>query len=328
MKKIKLIIALVLCAAMLSSISAYGYVNTYNFEIGDEIGNSVYTNVRTFINGGEIQSYGINNYILVAVEDLADYYFIVESDEEANEYYISRDMEYEAKEIEFTSEAESGKVGAPYIPILFSDTKVYFEGNFIRSFDLSGTMVIYADDLAAFTGADYSWNGETKSLTLNAIPYYYIDPAYDWEFNTGDTYVNEKLTAADKSFAYKFKNKSADDEVSFNLVSHTGDYGAVQDISINGLNISFAVYDGIEMTGEYWEAVNAGVNVENGARVEEDTHERRIELFDVFKVYINDEIAGGELVTIQGSGYTIYSFKLDIPMAIDDIDTVQIEVGQ
>jgi len=327
MKKIKLIIALVICAVMLSSINAFGYVNTYDFEIGDVIGNSVYTNVKTFINGGEIQSYAINDYIFIAVEDLADYYFIVGWNEEGNELHINRDMEYEEKEIEFTSKVESGKIGDEYLPILFTDVKVYFEGNFIRSFNLDGAMVIYVDDLAAFTGADYSWNGETKELTLNAIPYYLVDPIYDWEFNTGDTYVNEKLTAVEKAFMYKFRNKSENDEVDFGIIRHTGDYGAVQDVTISGLNISFAVYDDIEMTGEYWDAVNAGVNIANGQRLEEDTHERRIELFNVFKIYINDEIVGGELVTLQGSGYTLYLFKLDFPTTVENIDTVQIEIG-
>ena|GEM_PF-3200260 len=337
MKKVKVIIAFVICAVMLGSMCINGYVNPYNFEIGDVIGNSVYTNVRTFVNEMEIQSYSIdginsiNDYIFLAVEDLADYYFIVEWNEETKEYHIKRDFHYEKNdEFVFTPDpkAGEGKLQTPYLSILFSDVKVYFEGNFIRSYDLDGKIVIYADDLAAFTGADYSWDNDTKELNLNACPFYIIDPVYDWEFNTGAKYVNKKLTAVNRSFNYKFRNKTEEDgEIKFSIVKSTGDYGAVQDISITGLNVSFSVYDGIELTGKYWEAVNAGVNVQNGERLEVDTHERRIELFEVFKIYINDEIAGGELITAQGNGYTKYTFKLDVPMSLEELDTVQIQVG-
>ena len=327
MKKNRIILALVICMAILGSVCINGYVNTYNLEIDDVIGNSTYTNVRTFINGNEIQSYAIGNYIFVAVEDLADYYFIVNWNENTREFDVERDMNYVESEINFVSDAETGKIGDPYLPILFTDIKVNFEGNFLRSYNVDGKIAIYVDDLAAFTGADYSWNGETKELHLDSTPYYIVDPLYQWSFNTGSAYVNAKISDIYRSFMYKFKNKTDDDGIKFNIVRNTGDYGGVSNVSITGTSISFTVSDDIKTSAEYWESINAGANVVNGGRISEDTHERRIELFDTFKIYINDEIAGGELEITSAGGLTIYSFRLDVPMEIDNVDTVLIQVG-
>ena len=325
MKKNRILIALVICLGIFSSICINGYVNTYDLEIGDVIGNSIFTNVKTFINGTEIQSYAINDHIFVAVEDLADYYFIVEFDEDANIYTVERDFDY--VESEFFPVIETGKAGDSHLPIVFTDIKVYFEGNFVRSYNLDGKLVMFADDLAAFTGADYTWNGETKELCLDAIPYYIVDPLYQWSFNTGDAYVNTRINALNRNFMYKFKNKTTDDEIKFNLVRHTGEYGGVASVSITGSHISFTVKEDVKLSGAYWEAVAAGINVLNGERLAEDTHERRIELFEVFKVFINDKVAGGELEVTEINGAAVYSFRLDIPMELADVDTVQIQVG-
>ena len=325
MKKSRILIALVICLGIFSSICINGYVNTFELEVGDVVGHSVFTNVKTFINGAEIQSYAINDKIFIAVEDLADYYFIVEWDEDANIYNIERDLEY--VETDIPSVIETGKAGDNHLPILFTDIKVYFEGYFIRSYNLDGKVVIFVDDLAAFTGADYSWNGETKELTIDAIPYFIVDPLYQWAFSTGDAYVNTRTNSINRSFMYKFKNKTVGDEIKFNIVRHTGDYGGVANVAITGSHISFTINEDVKTAAAYWEAVTAGINVLNGARIEEDTHERRIELFETFKIFINEEVAGGELEVTEANGSTVYSFRLDVPMELADIDTVQIQVG-
>jgi len=55
--------------------SALSFVNVFATQTGDEIGDVLHTDIKTYINGHRIPSYNINNKSAVLIKDLVNYGF-------------------------------------------------------------------------------------------------------------------------------------------------------------------------------------------------------------------------------------------------------------
>ena len=56
---------------------------------GDKLGNVYYTNIRAYINGNELPSYNVNDYMCIKIADLNNYGFDVTYDSAARAAYVA-----------------------------------------------------------------------------------------------------------------------------------------------------------------------------------------------------------------------------------------------
>ena len=78
---------------------------------------------------------------------------------------------------------------------------------------------------------------------------------------------------------------------------------------------------------DYFGVFTQNRNIVNGERWYEDTPERRENLAKVFRIYINGELAGGELMSFQGNHTTYYYFMFDKFYSLEEMDTIHLELG-
>ena len=69
-----------------------GSITANNYSIGDIIGDILYTDIVTYINGKKINSYSLNGRTAIVAEDLVNYGFEVKWNEESRELHISKEQ--------------------------------------------------------------------------------------------------------------------------------------------------------------------------------------------------------------------------------------------
>lgn len=142
----KKIVSIILSAIMLvlQFVPAYG-------AIGDVEGYTTYTDILAYINNYLIESYNINGYTVVIAEDLVNYGFNVEWNDENRTLNITRN--YEQNEITPYStpyETAPNMVGKSALPILSTDIRTLVNGVEAKSYNIDGRTVVDIESLTAF----------------------------------------------------------------------------------------------------------------------------------------------------------------------------------
>lgn len=73
--------------------------------------------------------------------------------------------------------------------------------------------------------------------------------------------------------------------------------------------------------------ISGCTNINYNEREVENTPDRKEEVSKNFRVFVNDEQIEGEFYRGQGNGHVDYSFKFDKEVALEDIQTIRIEIG-
>ena len=148
-----------------------GSITANNYSIGDIIGDILYTDIVTYINGKKINSYSLNGRTAIVAEDLVNYGFEVKWNEESRELHISKEqgsMSSSDSKTLTNDEALSGyNIGDVIGHILYSDIVTYFNGEKIDSFSLNGRTAIVVEDLSNY-GIEVTWDSENRELHVGS----------------------------------------------------------------------------------------------------------------------------------------------------------------
>ncbi len=308
-------------------ICTLGILATYTHTVyakkpGDIVDYVLYTDIVTYIDNEPIKSYNINGYTVVVSEDLVDYGFDFYWNEQDRAVHINRILYSNANKSYHSSyvpEKNTHVVGTRAMPVLYTDIKVYFEGELIRSHNINGKTVIYVDDIAKLCASSYKWLEQNRTLNLKVIPNWACEVT-NLEY---DSMTNELM----EGFAFSIENKSNNNEIVFKIKDYAGDFKAIGGFGLNSKSISFSIYQNVNKTGDFFHDINNNINIKYNERVAEDTPERREALSKVFRVYINDELLTGELSYTQGNGHGDYTFLFDKLYDFNDIKTMKLEIG-
>ena len=152
---------IVLCIIMLCSI----VVNVSAQQIGDVVGNTLYTDIVAKINGYDIESYNINGYTAVCAEDLRAFGYDVLWDQASRSLKITK-LANETITSSFKHQAPASYLlGQKRYDVLYTDIKTYINGVEVTSYNINGRTIIYFNDLAVFGAVGYDNNKREISLT-------------------------------------------------------------------------------------------------------------------------------------------------------------------
>lgn len=151
MKKQRAIAFIVLLAMIISIFS----VNVSALKNGDEIGNVLYTNIKTYVDNYRIPSYNINNKSAVILNDLANYGFNVVYDNKTRTSTVTHNPNKAFTPItqfDDLSDKPSGTVAFKYV---YTDIKAVVNGRVVESFNIKGYLAIFFEDLKDFGTFSY-----------------------------------------------------------------------------------------------------------------------------------------------------------------------------
>jgi len=154
----------------------------------------------------------------------------------------------------------------------------------------------------------------------------------NYDFNIGRVELGD-------GFAFTLKNQSTEDKKEFIITDYSGSlYKIIPEFELSydslGFMLSFANigyfpmftddnYDYDDFFGIFYE----NRNIINNNRQSEDTPERREALAKVFRIYINGELVGGELISLDGNHNYYYYFMFDKYYSLENIDMIRVELG-
>ena len=142
-----------------------------NLQIGDKIGDVLYTDIVTEINGQEIQSFNINGstaiYVVEAKKLGCD---VIWNDEKRlvsiNENDVLKPI-YMDKSLE-KSGNNNYQIGNKINDVLYTDIQTKINGITIESFNINGSTAIYVSALRE-TGATVTWNASDRRVIISNV---------------------------------------------------------------------------------------------------------------------------------------------------------------
>ena len=154
--RICLLLAAALIAAMLPAHAAPS--------VGDILGDVLYTNVRTYINGERIPSYNISNRMVVLIADLRYYGFDVAFDSETRVSSIRRNYSRAFEPLEIEEAEGAGIAGAVAFQYVHTDITAVIGGREVESFNIRGRLAVFFDSLRYY--GMFDWDDSTRSSRL------------------------------------------------------------------------------------------------------------------------------------------------------------------
>lgn len=159
----KFICGLILLVLVLSSVA----VTVSAYQIGDRVGDVVYTDISAYINHYPIASYAYDGGTVIIVEDLVNYGFDVSYDNDTRSLSIFPNRSKTILSGMGTVYKNGNRLGQYYSDALYSDINVYFNGSWIPSCAINGYMMVKLEDLASETaGTSFTWDNSTRSAKL------------------------------------------------------------------------------------------------------------------------------------------------------------------
>ncbi len=207
MKKRQIILTLFLSISFVLSIATT--VNAQ--QIGDVIGNTVYTDIIASINDYNIASYNINGYTAIVAEDLRNYGFDVQWNPNDRALYITRGGTNNVVSTYIAPKISSFQIGKKAQSVLYTDIKTYINGQEVTSYNIGGNTIVYFNDLGVFGGIEYNDNTRRLDLSINDGLNYKISAPHAYsQFTPSGLYF--KMNSADglqvRWFAYNNTNKT------------------------------------------------------------------------------------------------------------------------
>ena len=160
MNLLKRLIGLLCVIAIVSTCSQYAYA----YNVGDVIGEVVYTDIVASINNYNIASYNMMGYTMIVVEDLRNYGFNVDWDDATRSLNVTRSDSNIISSSYIAPTLETWKIGKKAADVLYTDIATYFNGKFVISSNIGGKTVVNFNDLSVF--GEVSYIDSTRSIDL------------------------------------------------------------------------------------------------------------------------------------------------------------------
>ncbi len=161
MKLKKLIAAVLASAAVLSS---FGAVGASAANIGDVVNHVLYTDIVTYIDGKPIESFNIDGYTAIVVEDLLNYGFNVVYDNSTRSLSVTKGSGVITSTYKPT--ANTHPIGSVAMDVLYTDIVTYIEGKKVESYNIQGRTICYVDDLALAYASNYVYDNDSRTLSM------------------------------------------------------------------------------------------------------------------------------------------------------------------
>ncbi|MDR1540084.1 MAG: hypothetical protein LBU32_19200 [Clostridiales bacterium] len=148
-----------------------------------------------------------------------------------------------------------------------------------------------------------------------------------WSFvydNKGKSSVAEKL---ESGFTFEFSNASTKNAVDFELIDYQGEYKAIDSVKITNDIISFKLGESEADAVSLLKDLDEAANLDYNTRIHDNTKARIESLGNIVKVYINGELAVGELSRSTVTNSSEYGFIFNRSYALGEIKTLRLEVG-
>ena len=172
---------------MLILISGFSPVYAYN--IGDVIGETLYTDIVASINNHNIASFNYNGHTMVVAEDLRNYGFDVIWDPYAKTLSINRNyaINYVASTY-VTPKIPENLLGKKSYNVLYTDIRTFVNGREVPSYNIGGITIINLEELRIYGETVY--NNYTRSLDINIYDGLIFKPQ-----TIDETYVYNRMIA-------------------------------------------------------------------------------------------------------------------------------------
>ncbi len=131
------------------------------------LGNSLYTDVVTYINHYPIPSYNFNNNTLIAAEDLENYGFDVFWNEYSNTVVLTRNKEKNDISPLITFKPTNKQIGKKDITITTTETKVVTGEYYYTTYGgIAGKTLINVNELLCIDGTSVVWVPEVRAVKI------------------------------------------------------------------------------------------------------------------------------------------------------------------
>ena len=130
--------------------------------VGSKINSYLNTDIVARIDGKPIRSYNIDGYTVIIAEDLKNYGFNVNFDNEKRILYVD-DVKGEITST-YTDSAFRGRVGDVAGDVLYTDIDTYINGLPVKSYNIGGYTAIYISDLECFGAV--VWNETERTISF------------------------------------------------------------------------------------------------------------------------------------------------------------------
>ena len=157
-KYLSLILAIVLTVALVPNVVMAA-------KVGDVIGYAQPTDIVATINGYQLESYNVDGYTYICVEDLRYYGFNVNYDNASRSLSVTRNgatsIDPQRANPKFWSIGSSNTKKK----ILYTDIVTYINGSYVPSCNINGQTIIKFNNLAAYGAVSYA--DYKREISLN-----------------------------------------------------------------------------------------------------------------------------------------------------------------
>lgn len=177
--------------AIVAMVSLFS-VSVQAAEVGDVIGYAQPTDIIATINGYQLQSYNVNDYTYICVEDLSYYGFDVSFDMDSRTLEFSRNYDITYIDPQNTNpDFWSIGVVTERKNILYTDIGTYANGEYISGSNINGRTIINFDELARFGEVSYDNDRREISLYVEDVDYNIVAVYADMLQEESDKEYNE-----------------------------------------------------------------------------------------------------------------------------------------
>ena len=138
-------------------------------ETGKLLGHTVFSGVGTYINNYPINSYTVNGWTAVLVQDLYPYGFATNWDERTRSISITRDISNEIRP-QTNVYKNQNRSGQNHKPIYLTDITATVNGNPVPCMNIDGCAAIYFDDLGHLGSVFWDAPNSALKLTVDGLP--------------------------------------------------------------------------------------------------------------------------------------------------------------
>ncbi len=164
----KKIISIIIVIALLMS---FNFATSQN-SIGDKIGEVLYTDIITKINGVPVDSFNINGSTAVYVSSVKELGYKHIWNNDKREVIIMKDPNNEPSYNEMALNRlaiDTSRIGEKIDDVLFTDIKTKINGLSVESFNINGNTAIYVSALKSL-GAEIKWLGDERIVQVTNAP--------------------------------------------------------------------------------------------------------------------------------------------------------------
>ena len=158
--------------------------------VGDVVNKALYTDIVAYINHNPINSFNVDEYTAIVVEDLVDYGFNVVWDGNAKTLKVTSNDSVKAitprSTVYRTPNSLIDQIAAD---VLYTDIKTYVNGKEVKSYNINGRTIIYFKDLTPF--GKVAWDESTRSakMWIERLPIAEYNPPQVMDSNVAAMFI-------------------------------------------------------------------------------------------------------------------------------------------